>query len=443
MKPDIKTSIQAIKDLNLKYMVANQKNLGDVTKSLELLLAIANEIEATAGKLQASGFKEASDALQKLVDQVTDLPVQLQATQPPDRTDEVVGAVEELNQTVKGQKLDPKISVAPASVDLSPLSKPLQTLIDKVEKLSNKEDKDVDTQSIVKATEKVSKAINGLRFPVPNYVLPFKNSSGAAAQVQLDSSGNLPVAATFTPSGTQDVNVTSVGGNAVTATIPVAGTGTAGTPGTAVLTVQGVGSGTAQPVTVSSGTVTTVTNITNQGQLVDNAAFTDGTTRLNMVGFIYDEVAGTALTENDGAAARINVNRAVVNALEDGVTRGRYATVTASNALKVDGSAVTQPVSIAATVVTQETQPASPTLANVTMTGSSVTLQASNTARRNLMIFNDSGVVVYVKLGSSASATSFTVKLVDQAYYELPAPVYTGIVTALGASGSVRVTEVV
>lgn len=88
------------------------------------------------------------------------------------------------------------------------------------------------------------------------------------------------------------------------------------------------------------------------------------------------------------------------------------------------------------------TQPATPTLANVTMTGLSVTLQASNTARRNLMIFNDSGVTIYVKLGITASATSFTVKMVDQAYYELPDPVYTGIVTALGASGDVRVTEV-
>lgn len=82
------------------------------------------------------------------------------------------------------------------------------------------------------------------------------------------------------------------------------------------------------------------------------------------------------------------------------------------------------------------------TLSNVTMTGASVTLQASNTSRRNLMIFNDSGVTIYVKLGSTASSSSFTVKMVDQSYYELPTPVYTGIVTALGASGSVRVTEV-
>ena len=81
--------------------------------------------------------------------------------------------------------------------------------------------------------------------------------------------------------------------------------------------------------------------------ITDNAAFTDGTSKVFAAGYIYDEVAGTALTENDAAAARINVNRAQVQTIEDGTTRGRYATVTASNALKTDGSAVTQPVSAA------------------------------------------------------------------------------------------------
>lgn len=79
--------------------------------------------------------------------------------------------------------------------------------------------------------------------------------------------------------------------------------------------------------------------------LADNAGFTDGTTKLSMAGFIFDEVAGTALTENDAAAGRINANRALVGVIEDGATRARYATVTAANAVKVDGSAVTQPVS--------------------------------------------------------------------------------------------------
>lgn len=105
----------------------------------------------------------------------------------------------------------------------------------------------------------------------------------------------------------------------------------------------------AVPVTDNSGSLTVDNGGTfavQDSQVVaDNAAFTDGTTKVFTAGYIYDEVAGTALTENDAAAARITANRAQVAAIEDGSTRGRYATVTASNALKVDGSAVTQPVS--------------------------------------------------------------------------------------------------
>lgn len=82
------------------------------------------------------------------------------------------------------------------------------------------------------------------------------------------------------------------------------------------------------PVTITSGTVTTVTNITNQGHLADNAAFTDGTTRLMMSGYILDETAGTALTENDGAAARVDSKRAQVMVIEDGTTRGSTKRVT-------------------------------------------------------------------------------------------------------------------
>lgn len=75
-------------------------------------------------------------------------------------------------------------------------------------------------------------------------------------------------------------------------------------------------------------TVSTLTSITNWGNIVDNAAFTDGTTRLSMSGFIFDDVAGTALTENDAAAARIDSKRALVFTMEDATTRAQKATVT-------------------------------------------------------------------------------------------------------------------
>jgi hypothetical protein len=56
-------------------------------------------------------------------------------------------------------------------------------------------------------------------------------------------------------------------------------------------------------------------------------------------------VAGTALTENDIAAPRIDSKRATVTTLEDATTRGQRASVSAGGALKVDNSGQTQPVS--------------------------------------------------------------------------------------------------
>jgi hypothetical protein len=101
------------------------------------------------------------------------------------------------------------------------------------------------------------------------------------------------------------------------------------------------GSAVTQPVSQVTSPWVTADNQT----LADNAPFTDGTSKVFMGGYILDEVAGTALAENDAAAARIDSKRAVVGVIEDATTRGRRARVTAAGNLGVDGSAVTQPVS--------------------------------------------------------------------------------------------------
>lgn len=69
--------------------------------------------------------------------------------------------------------------------------------------------------------------------------------------------------------------------------------------------------------------------------VLDNAGFTDATTPVGMAGFIFDETAGTALTENDAGAARMDSKRAQVFTLEDETTRGQRATVNASKGLAV------------------------------------------------------------------------------------------------------------
>lgn len=87
------------------------------------------------------------------------------------------------------------------------------------------------------------------------------------------------------------------------------------------------------------------------------------------------------------------------------------------------------------------------TLSNVAGSATSVTLLAANTARIGATITNDSSALLYIKFGTTASTTSYTVVLAGAAsapfsYYEVPAG-YTGRIDGIWASaaGNARVTE--
>ena len=85
------------------------------------------------------------------------------------------------------------------------------------------------------------------------------------------------------------------------------------------------------------------------------------------------------------------------------------------------------------------------TVTRVAASASVVTLLAANTNRRRVIIYNDSTGVLLVKLGSAASATSFTHRLNAGDEYESPTDwVYTGIVTGIwdSATGAAQVTEI-
>ena len=84
------------------------------------------------------------------------------------------------------------------------------------------------------------------------------------------------------------------------------------------------------------------------------------------------------------------------------------------------------------------------TLSNVATSTTSATLLIANVARRGVVIYNDSLVAMYVKFGTTASATSFTYYLAAGATFEMPtSPLYTGRIDGILASstGTARVTE--
>ncbi len=86
--------------------------------------------------------------------------------------------------------------------------------------------------------------------------------------------------------------------------------------------------------------------------------------------------------------------------------------------------------------------PQSATLANVASSASSVTLFAAAGSVKGRTIYNDSTAVLYVKVGVTASATSYTVQLAAGDYYEFPQPVYGGVVDGIwaAANGNARTT---
>jgi hypothetical protein len=82
-------------------------------------------------------------------------------------------------------------------------------------------------------------------------------------------------------------------------------------------------------------------------------------------------------------------------------------------------------------------------ITSVAASVTSVTLLASNTARKGATIFNDSTAKFYIKLGATASTSSFTILMLGSGYYELPFG-YTGIIDGIWASatGNARIAEI-
>lgn len=108
-------------------------------------------------------------------------------------------------------------------------------------------------------------------------------------------------------------------------------------------------------VTVTQGTGTNLhvvcdSGCTPGGSFADNAAFTFGTTAINTAGYVVDDTGPNAATENSAAAPRMSTNRVPYGIIRDGELNERAAYVTAGNALKVDASATTQPISGTVTV---------------------------------------------------------------------------------------------
>lgn len=196
---------------NKKVTVTNDlAKPSDIEKVVEAVKAI--DLKPQDLQPIADALNQVSEAIAKLPTEYPEFPELPEA--PEQREDvkvtnlselkeyfqDVVIAVGKLQTSIK---FDPKIEVKPADVkvteqkiDLTPVTKGLANL---EKAFKNIKTPNFDTTDILGGLESVYNSINGLSFPVPNYVLPFKGADGEATQVQLVN-GALPITGTITAS---------------------------------------------------------------------------------------------------------------------------------------------------------------------------------------------------------------------------------------------------
>lgn len=95
------------------------------------------------------------------------------------------------------------------------------------------------------------------------------------------------------------------------------------------------------------------------------------------------------------------------------------------------------------TLPVKEVRSSSPSQSSPSVTTTSTSILASNANRLGFTIYNEGSAVCYMKLGATASTTSYTLQIASGGYYECPFN-YTGAVDGITSSGTaqLRVTEI-
>lgn len=169
--------------------------------------------------------------------------------------------------------------------------------------------------------------------------------------------------------------------------------GTAGSASTTVMSVQGVGGGTVLPVTVSNAFAL---DTSVSGILVAQASTTSGQSGPLIQGAVTTAAPSYTTTKTSPLSLDLAGNLRMVQVSESSSTAG------------VASSATT------------------------------VTLLAANTSRKGASIYNASTAILYVQEGGAASIASggYNVAIPASGYYELPTPVYKGVLNGIWASAN-------
>lgn len=169
----------------------------DVAKVVEAVKDLANRVEA-----KETDFTAVVDVLEEVKAVADKLPKEFPKPIEPLKSIEInnlktlIEEIQKVTKAVDKQKLDPKITVKPAKVDidLKPLEKKLEKLLEKnfSPTVTIPNFPETDLQPLVDAVKDVQSAVETQQFPVPNFTAAFKDSDGAPTSATLVD-GKIPV----------------------------------------------------------------------------------------------------------------------------------------------------------------------------------------------------------------------------------------------------------
>jgi hypothetical protein len=153
--------------------------------------------------------------------------------------------------------------------------------------------------------------------------------------------------------------------------------------------------------------------------------------RVDPTGTTPQPVTGT-VTANQGTAAAVASAWPIL--VTDGVDTAEVDTAAPG------AGAAGLVVRVAGSVSFSEARPATATVTSTSVTNVNTNLLASNANRLGALFWNDSNATnAFIKLGTTATTASFSVRLAGKSLYEIQSPVYTGNIDAITLAGSATV----
>jgi hypothetical protein len=156
------------------------------TKVAVNLKELLKHIAIASDEIKSGSLKEVKSTFKELTSELSSLPDKVAAT---DQSRDLIPFIQGVEKAVRGIRVNPSVTVKGQEQNLKPVTDLLKNIEKSIK--DNKVKIDIpkqDDEDVINAIRGTTKAINSLSFPVPNYVLPFKNNQGAATQANVVTS---------------------------------------------------------------------------------------------------------------------------------------------------------------------------------------------------------------------------------------------------------------